>query len=107
MRRVVVVLLFAGLVGCTARVGMALLPQVGVRATARLERSESRTRWRHDVRLVATFRTDAQMPRTPLPQPADQAPVTALAGRAPCRVQALCEWEAMARREAFVAFVGE
>lgn len=104
MRRMVSLFFLVGLVGCTARAGMALLPQVGVRATARLERSPSRSRWRHDVRVLATFHTDAQVPRAPLSQPSDQAPVTALANRAPCRVVALCEWEAAARRDAWAAF---
>jgi len=60
---------------CSARAGAALLPQLSLRASARLERSETRARWHHDVRLRATFRTDARPPRPPLPEPPDRAPV--------------------------------
>jgi len=103
MRRVVLLIGLTAL-GCSARAGMALLPQVSVRGSARLERNETRARWRHDVRLVATFRTDARLPRPPIPEPPDHAPVSALAGRLPCRVPALCAWERRARHEAFAAF---
>ena len=104
MRRGALSLLLVVVVGCSARAGMALLPQIGVRARARLERSESRVRWRHDVRLVATFRTDAQVPRLAIDAPPDRAPVVALPGRLPCRVRSLCEWERRARHQAFAAF---
>jgi len=104
MRRLSLALALGALIGCSARAGAALLPQVTVRARARLERSETRARWRHEVRVLATFRTDARLPRPPLPEVPDRAPVADVGGRIPCRVPALCAWELRARQRAFAAF---
>ncbi len=104
MRRVALSIALVALVGCSTGAGAALLPRLTLRARARLERSESRARWRHDVRVLATFPTDARPPRPPLPEPPDRAPVTSLSGRLPCRVPTLCAWELRERRRAFTAF---